>query len=297
VLELSARHALGEPVVTLLDDASALIGNPHISRLQRVDLLINLATWESMSGLRDAAVMTAFEARRQAEAIGDDMGIARATLRLAIPAVYSQVDRVTVLAALDEAAWRFAALDYPTGTASTQFHAGVMMLFTMNDPLRALERLARMRELSADRSATAAAWTCARLSLEATARTMLGHRDEAARLAGEASVLAERYAIVDPRTPPMVRFGRGMAAMAFGDAARAVDEFQLAAEYSQRMNMPEMTVEILRQMQRAYQHLRDRNAASTTESRLNDELKVLASQSFNQSWWDSAALGITFTPS
>jgi hypothetical protein len=286
VLELSARHSLGEPV-----------GNPHISAVQRVNLLVDLATWEATSGLRDAAVMTAFEARRQAIAIGDEMGVARATLRLGIPAVFSKVDRATVLAVLDEASLRFAALDYPTGSASAQFHAGVMLLFTMNDPVRALERFARMRELSTERSATAAAWTCVRLSLEATARVLMGQRDEAARIVAEVSALGERYATLDPRTPPMVRFARAMSAMSFGDTARAVEEFQTAADYATRLDMPEMTVEILRQLKRAFQHLRDRNAEATTAARLQDELRVVDARSFSQAWWDSAALGITFPSS
>jgi hypothetical protein len=294
VAELTARRAVGEPVSSLLADASRLVAGPQISLSQRVDLLIEISTWEAASGYRDAAVATAFEARRQALAVGDEIAVARATLRLAIPAVFSRVDRTTVLAALNEAADRCSGVGFAPGEASARFHSGVALLFTMNDPIGAAAQFTRTRALVIEPTVTGATWTCAQLSLEAIARSITGDVAGGRRLISQASALAARYDSVDPRVPPVVRFARGVAAASGGDLASAVDELRLAADLSDGIGMPELTVEVLRHLAHVYQRLGDHSAVASTTSRFRDARQAAETQMFSQSWWDLAALGETF---
>jgi hypothetical protein len=292
--ELTARRAVGEPVRSLLGAASRLAAGPHLSASQRVDLFIEIATWEAASGYRDAAVVTAFEARRQARAIGDDVAIARATLRAAVPAVFSRVDRVTVLAALDEAAERLSSLGLAAGAASANFHAGVALLFTMNDPVAAAAQFARVSALSIEPSVAGATWSCAQLSFEAIARATTGDVSNARRLIAEASALAGQYGAIDQRVPPVVRFARGVAAASSGDLTAALDELRLAADLSDGIAMPELSVEVLRHLAHLYQRLGDRSAVVATTARFRDARQKAETQMFSQSWWDHAALGERF---
>jgi hypothetical protein len=292
--ELLARRAVGEPVTALLAEASQLVASPHVSSSQRIDLLIEVATWEAASGYRDAAVATAFEARRQAKAVADDLAVARATLRLGVPAVFSRVDRVTVLAALNEAAERFAHLGISQGQASAHFYSGVALLFTMNDPAGACGQFARIRELLIEPTVTSAAWACAQFSLEAIARATSGDVPGARRLIAEASALAARYGGIDTRVPPVARFARGVAAASGGDLAAAVDELRQAADFSDGIGLPELTVEVLRHLAHVYQRLGDRSAVASTTARFRDARQLSERKMFSQSWWDSVSLGARF---
>jgi hypothetical protein len=294
LMELAARRALGEPSRQLLTDATSLVCNPHLAAQHRVDLLIELSSWEAECGYRDAALVSAFEARRQAEHIKDDFAIARATVRVARAAVFSGVDRKTVLAAFDEAVSRFAVLDHPTGVATAYFSSGVMLLLTMDDAPRAAERLVRMRELNADDTPVARAWACARHAVEAIARAKLGQLDAATKLVGEAADLVESVAALDRRIPALVQIARGVATLANGDAAAAIVELEAAVALGEPLDMPEWTIEALRQLARAHFIAGDTEAATATAVRQAEVRRLADRQAFSQSWWDNAATYVTF---
>jgi hypothetical protein len=294
LLELAVRRALGESARTLLNDATALVCNSHLAAEHRVDLLIELSEWERESGYRDAAVVSAFEGRRQAESIKDDTSIARATLRAATAAVFSGVDRQTVLAAFDEAIYRFVRLDQPRGVASAYLHSGIMLLLTMDDAARAAERFARIRELNVDETPAGGAWACARNALEAIARTKMGRVDIAERLVAEAAVMAEVLGPIDERIPALVQLARGVLTLAKGDTGAAIAELELSVALGDPLDMPEWTVEALRQLCRAHYIVGDNEAVSAATVRLKEVQERANRYAFSQSWWDNASTDIAF---
>jgi tetratricopeptide (TPR) repeat protein len=294
LLALAARRALGELPRDLLSDATALVCNPFLTAPNRVDLLIELSGWEAQSGYRDAALVSAFEARRQAEKLNDDSAIARATLSIAKAAVFSGADRKVVLAAFDEAVRRFAELDQPKGVASAYFHSATMMLLTMDEAARAAERLVRVRELNVDDTPVAKAWACGRHAIEAITRAKLGQHEAAAALAGEASKLADDGGSIDPRIPALVLLARGSAALASGDTETAITELAAALTLGEPLDMPEWNLEALRQLARAHFIVGDTETATATADRQIDVKAKADRYAFPHTWWESAATYVTF---
>jgi tetratricopeptide (TPR) repeat protein len=294
LVALAARRALGESPSDLLADATALVCNPFLTAANRVDLMIELSGWEAQSGYRDAALVSAFEARRQAEQRNDGSAMARATLCIAKAAVFSGADRRVVLAAFDDAVRRFAELDQPKGVASAYFHSAIMMLLTMDEAARAAERLVRVRELNVDDTPVGKAWACARHAIEAITRAKLGQHEAAVGLVGEASKLVDDVGSIDPRIPTLVHLARGIAALASGDAETAIAELETALTVGEPLDMPEWNLEALRQLARAHFIIGDSDAATATAARQADVKAKADRYSFPQSWWDSAATYVTF---
>jgi hypothetical protein len=284
--ELNQRWLTATDREAVLPDALALVMDQRVDPRYRVRLRLQVAGWEYALNRRDASVATAFECRRQALELGDLKVAAWATLQMCQSAVFSGADRDELIAAIDEAAQMFDRLGLATGSALAHVVAGIAFEFTMNDPRRALARLALARER---RGALPAEYLAYVLGFQSIAFTRLGMLDQA--MAALRDGVALRRDQPESGEDGLLRLGAASAALAQRSPVVAIEHLTIAVGIAERQAFGDLHVEVLRILAHTHEQVRDQAAARAAVSQWRAVKARCNAGSFTDAWWQVATLG------
>jgi tetratricopeptide (TPR) repeat protein len=283
---LRKRWSDGVGCSELLAESAVLMADRSMSPRNQIRLQLSIAAWEAASDARDAAVATAYECRRQALALGELHVAAWATLQMARSTLFSGADRDELVAAIDESAQMFDGLRLDTGAAQAHLLAGIALLFTMNDPQRALARLMLARDR---RSSLTCEFQGYVFGCQAIALGRLGMVDQAALALREGVAL--RVDKPESSEDAVLRLAAGVIALAQGERTHAIENLEKAVGVADRCRMMDLRAEVLRVLAHSYGLVGDRQAAQRTVARWRIVKSQVVAAGFTDAWWLTATLG------